>query len=232
MWLEALKSESVAPLCVVPSISLMVCFSGIQAFIRPCNRGSIASDCWCWQWSACLCPCWSYCQGNWTLFRNKFLWSYPLYFARTCYCKFCRFTDDIMILAISFSIFYTLANALSLSLSLMNWTWNFSAALVTAQTDPHPEWFRTRTWSFCLVMQGYLLPEHKWFSCHEAPEWLIFLMRCLMLVAVEECTCLWPSLLASSNGACSWRLEYATAQFLLFNITLTCFIWSLLLMDR
>jgi hypothetical protein len=47
------------------------------------------------------------------------LWSYPLYFARTCYCKFCRFTDDIMILAISFSIFYTVANALSLSLS---WT--------------------------------------------------------------------------------------------------------------
>jgi hypothetical protein len=50
-----------------------------------------------------------------------------------------------MILAISFSIFYTVANALSLSLSLMNWTWNFSAALVTAQTDPHLEWFRTRT---------------------------------------------------------------------------------------
>jgi hypothetical protein len=46
------------------------------------------------------------------------LWSYPLYFARTCYCKFCRFTDDIMILAISFSIFYTVANGLSLSLSL------------------------------------------------------------------------------------------------------------------
>jgi len=62
-------------------------FLGIQAFICPCNRGSLAADHWCWFWSACLCPSRSHSKRDKTLFRNKILRDNTVHSARACYCK-------------------------------------------------------------------------------------------------------------------------------------------------
>ena len=62
-------------------------FVGIQAFICPCNRGSLAADYWCWFRPACIYSYRNHSKRDRTLFRNKILWGYPMHSTRACYCK-------------------------------------------------------------------------------------------------------------------------------------------------